>query len=364
MATPSVPERTLRDTVAAVKTYGSIRAAATALRVAKSTVCDRIAKARDLWPNCLPEASTAPNWANSRPASTSIIQPPQPAFTAPILPPEFEDIDSLVDRLAEEQRRLEAHNEASEWMPFSVEGNKPFALAFIGDPHLDQCDILTLKSHVELIERTPGFWAVGLGDWVNGWTGRLRGNYAFQSLTERDGFALAQWIFKKPIWWLLILGNHDGLRWHGYGSPLRWMETAAPVPVQDWQVKFSVTCGEAEWKVWAAHDFPGTSGWNVLHGPGKRAQLTGAIADLFICGDDHVYGVMETQHEHTGKPYWVGRAKGYKPRDKSYALEKGYGEQTMGHSIAAVFDPRDGSLTCFSNLFKAAAFLEFLQASA
>jgi len=170
-----------------------------------------------------------------------------------------------------------------------------------------------------------------------------------------------QWMFQKPIWWAIILGNHNGGRWHGDGSALKWMENACPTPVQEWQAKFTVTCGDAQWKVWAAHNFPGNSTFNANHGPDKRALYTGAMADLFVAGDRHVFKLSHDQHEHTGRIFWTARAKGYKRLDL-YAEELGFsGKQTIGHSIGAVFDPRDNSLVCFSDVKKTAQYLNFLR---
>lgn len=349
MAMHTLPDAVLQAAVDAVKSHGTVSAAALAAGMPRSTLQKQVTAAGRRWPGCLPPALPG----SHKPRAMG------EGYTAPELPDADEDLDGLIARLAAAQRRERDTRRAAEWMRFDVEGDAPFCLAFIGDPHLDTCDLDTLRGHVDLVRATPRMWAVGLGDYLNQWAGRLRAKYADQAATERDAFRLARWLFQQPIWWLLLLGNHDGMRWHGQGTPLRWIEAAAPVPVQDWQAKFEVGCGGKSWRVWAAHDFPGTSMWNPLHAPAKRAQMTGAVADLFVCGDHHTYALGHTQHEHTGRDYWVARARGYKPLD-DYALEKGYGEQTMGQSIGAVFDPRDGSLVCFSDLEKAAAYLAFL----
>jgi len=288
------------------------------------------------------------------------IAPFTPGYTAPVLPSDEEDVDSIIEKLAAEQARQEAYREATHWMPFKVDGSDPFALVFVGDPHLDVCDIGRLKRHIELIEQTDRMWAVGLGDWLNSWVGRLTGKYADQIVTQRQGILLAEWLFAKPIWWLLLLGNHDGLRWHGHNNPLRWIQNAAPVPVQDWEARFAVECGGHKWKVWAAHNFPGNSQWNAAHGPSKRAQMTGAEADIYVAGDRHVFTMAQNQHEHTGRVYWTLRARGYKPLD-DYAREHGHGDaggrHGIGHSITAVFDPRTGRVDCFAEPEAAAAYL-------
>lgn len=280
---------------------------------------------------------------------------------APEVESDDEDLDAIMDRLEAEHERKAKAKASLEWMEFGVKGKEPFALVFVGDPHADTCDIGLLRRHLDLIEKTDRMWAVGLGDWINQWQPKLRGQYAFQSTTEKTALRIVQWMFSKPIWWAILLGNHNGGRWHGDGSALKWMEAAALTPVQEWQVKFTVRCGGATWKVWAAHNFPGNSTYNVNHGPDKRAIFTGAIADLFVAGDRHTYKLSHDQHEHTGRIFWTARAKGYKGLDL-YAEELGYsGKQSIGHSIGAVFDPRDGSLQCFSDVETTARYLQFLR---
>ena len=328
--------------LAAIREYGGQRSAAAALGRSRESL------RRDL------------TWAKIN-APYLLEGTPMPDFTAPSLPPDDED---TINRLAAEQVRRQAYRSAIDWMRFTVEGDKPFALAFVGDPHIDVCDIITLRRDIQVIQRTPRMWAVGLGDWINGWVGKLCGQYAHQTVTEKQAYTLAKWLLNVPdIWWLLIWGNHDGQRWHGEGSPLKWMENAAAVS-QEWACKFSIGCGGRVWRVSAAHNFPGNSMYNVGHGPKKRALMTGAEADIFVAGDRHTFTMAQDQHEFTGKIFWTVRARGYKPLDH-YALEHGHsdagGEQGIGHSVVAVFDPRDGSVLCFADVRKAAAFLGSIQ---
>ena len=289
-------------------------------------------------------------------------------FTAPVLPSSDEDLDVTIDRLEAEQLRRDEYRRATEWMRFDVHGDAPFALAFVGDPHLNSCDIRRLRRHVDTIQTTPRMWAVGLGDWVDGWVGKLRGQYAHSTVTEKQSFALAQWLFgKENLWWALILGNHDGQRWWGEASPLRWMlNTAAVNTLQEWTCKFSISCGDRVWKVSAAHNFPGNSMYSALHGPKKRALFTGGEADIYVAGDRHVFGLQQDQHEFTGRTFWTLRARGYKYFD-NYPLEHGHadagGPNGIGHSVVAVFDPSDGTVNCFSDVERAASYLCYLQSN-
>jgi hypothetical protein len=299
------------------------------------------------------------NMPEVRPAHPN-YQPPPARFTAPELAEEKPDLEELLDRREREFARKRAANDAREWMEFGITEVAPFGLVFVGDPHIDDdgCDIALLRRHLALIEATPGMHGVGMGDWVNSWVGRLERLYGDQGTTKAQAWHMAEWLLGKPIWMLMLLGNHD--LWHGAGSPLRWMARGHAV-MSDWQAKFQVRCGDRVWRIWAAHDFPGNSMWNRLHAPGRRATLTGHDADLFIAAHRHCFGLAEQQDEHTGRVSWLARCKGYKVLD-SYAAGLGYGQaQDRGHSIVAVCDPATGRMRCFSDVAEGAEFLTYLR---
>ena len=282
-------------------------------------------------------------------------------FTAPVLPPSHEPVEDMIARrLLAFQRKHEA-TKAREWMQFRVDEVAPFCLAFVGDPHADDdgCDLPTLKRHLELIEATPGMWGVGMGDWTNNWVGRLGRLYAEQGTSASEAWRFAEWMLSKPIWMLLLRGNHD--MWSGSGDPLKWIARAGLAPIADWQAQFAVACGDREWRIHAAHDFPGSSIWNKLHAPLRRAKMTGHNADLFIAGHRHIFALAQEQDEYSGKVAWLARTKGYKAQD-TYAMVNGYGQaQTMGQTIAAVCDPATGVMQCFADLGQAAAYLTWLR---
>lgn len=281
-------------------------------------------------------------------------------YRAPDLPSMDADLTEEMARQVQEFERRREAEMAQRWMRFEVEGDEPFALVFVGDPHLDDphTDLGRLMRDMAIVEATPRMWAIGLGDYVNGWIGKLHRKYADQAVTERGAYLRAKWLFSLPIWWMLIKGNHDA--WKGGGNPLDWMLDSEATPVLEWEAQFVAECGGREWSFWAAHDFPGSSAWNILHGPLKRAMMTGAIADMFICGDHHCYGVLHTQHEHTGRSYWLARARGYKMQDP-YSRQCGFGEMNIGHSIVAICNPKTGGMQCFDNVEDGALYLDFLR---
>lgn len=335
---PRLARRVLEEALDAVKKYGTVASAARAMNIPRETLQSRVQVARM---EGIPQA--------------------QPAmFIPPELPDRDEPLEETIARIKMERSRQRTFREASKWMPFKVDGDEPFALAFIGDPHVDTCDLELLESDLDSIEKTPRMWAVGLGDWCNAWAGRLRAQYAMQSTTERQAYKLVEWVLSKPFWWLIILGNHNGARWHGAGSPLEWMRHAAAMDPVQWQAQFSVQCSSRAWKVWAAHDFPGSSIYSEDHGPNRRALLSGAEADIYVAGDHHTYTLRHAEHPQTKRLFWSARARGYKPLD-NYAEELGFLEGNYGCSIGAVFDPRDGAVECFGSIKKAAQFLTLLR---
>lgn len=337
--------------------------AAEQLGLNRETVRQRLAWAPWFLGQEVPGVPGYPNAYQQVPQSARTVEAgldKRQGFRPPRLPPaELTPEQELDLAVAEFERRRQAEL-ARRWMEYQVEGEAPFALVYMGDPHLDDphTDLPRLRRDVGIINQTPRMWGVGLGDYVNGWRGKLTRKYADQRITERGAYVLAKWLFSQPFWWLLLQGNHDA--WAGGGSPLEWMLEGTDVPLEHWDARFRVTAGAGAWTIWAAHNFPGTSQWNILHGPLKRAMMTGAVADLFVCGDHHTYGLLHTQHEHTGQPYWVARARGYKLQDP-YSRQCGFGEMDMGHSIVAVHDPRTGKLQCFDDVETGAQYLRFLQ---
>ena len=343
MATPPPITREAAQTVidARYRNRGSRRAVAAELGMSEAAVGRHLIKAKE--------------WGLKPSVEVASI-----GYTAPTLPSPERPVSETIELIKGERRRQREHRDAAEWMRFTVDGGEPFCLVFVGDPHLSTCDLDLLERHLTIIRDTDRMWAVCLGDLGNQWARKLRDQYAMQSTSEREEYGLIQWMLEWPIWWAIILGNHSGGRWHGGSNALMWMRTACPVPPREWQAKFAVECAGHTWRVWAAHDFPGSSQFAEDFGPNKRALWTGAIADLFLAGDHHVFTLRQAAHPQTGKVYWAGRARGYKPLDL-YAEEKGYCETDVGHSVAAVFDPRTRNLQCFADVEEAASYLTFLR---
>jgi hypothetical protein len=298
-------------------------------------------------------------WARGRHRAPIAVARKPAEISRPVLPSSKEDTVSWLERRASDFARRKRAREAREWMRFEINHPGPFGLVFVGDPHVDDdgCDVEALQRDLRIIEDTPGLYGVGMGDWINNWQRKLGHLYGQQSSSESEAWQAVEYLLGLPIWLLLLKGNHD--LWSGSGSPLNWMFTHG-APLMDWSARFVVASGKAEWKIEAAHNFPGSSIYNKGHGPKRRAMLTGAAADLYIAGDHHVWTLQQDEAEHNQRIYWTARARGYKMLD-AYADQLGYLPQAHGQSITAICDPRDGSMQCFAHLPQAAKYLTFLQ---
>jgi hypothetical protein len=250
-------------------------------------------------------------------------------------------------------------------MEIKIKSNAPIGVCFVGDPHIDSpgCAWPLLRSHIRILERTPGLYAVNCGDLADNWIGRLVRLYADSEMSQKAAWKIAAWFLKdtKIKWLAMILGNHD--LWNQAAFLIK-ANTPAEIPVEDWQSRFVLAFPNGvKIRTHVAHDFAGSSQWNNLHGNQKMA-LWGDPADLLISAHKHSWAMAQSEHPHTGAIYWLDRARGYKMID-SYADQLGFGNQKYGASITAIIDPKATGtkrLTCFADLEEAADFLAFKRA--
>jgi hypothetical protein len=328
-----------KEAIRLVETLGSIKAAARALGVDRNTVRKRVRRG-----GAAPETSST--------ETADLIFPDLPSSELPA--------KDLIDQACD---RYEAHHtarEARRWFEIKVKSNKPIGVCLMGDPHIDNngCNWPLLRRDIKVLEDTPGMYAVGIGDLTDNWVGRLVRLYADQEVSKKAAWKLAKYLLQgtKIQWLCHILGNHD--LWND--GPYLIKAGAQPfVPVEEWQSRFQLVFpNDKRVRFHVAHDFPGTSIWNKMHGPQKAAMLN-EQADIFACGHKHEWACNESENAQRGFVYWLVRSRGYKFID-SYSDQLGYGSQKYGASITAIIDPTDGgtkTIRCFPDLAEAAEFL-------
>lgn len=283
--------------------------------------------------------------------------------------PDFPDDDipaeEIIDQATRRFERLAQSFEAHTWFPVQLSSDMPFGIAWFGDPHLDDngCNWPMLRRDIKLCAETSGLWGVNVGDTTNNWAGRLVRLYANQDMSVSRARRLAKWfMLESGVRWLLwLLGNHD--MWGDGAAVLAEMAKqhgTHRLVLHDWEARF-VLKFPSGWdvKIYVAHNFKGTSIYNVMHGP-MREGLMGEDADVYVCGDKHVAGKFEWENPAKRKLQNFVRVRGYKFFD-DHTRHLGFKEQAGGCSAVTIFDPRDRSVETFLDLAKGVEFLTMLR---
>lgn len=330
---------TVEEAEALIEQYGGIKAAARATGHAFGTLQRRHAKyVADKGLPVAPESE--------------IEYPDLPSSE---LPPE-KLIDQACDRFS---TRLQAR-EARRWFEIKVNQRQPIGLCFVGDPHIDNSGTNwpLLRDHIRILEDTPGMYAIGGNDITDNWVGRLIRLYDDAEMTKKQAWKLAKYLLRETrIKWLAhVLGNHD--QWND-GPTIIKANAQVIVPVEEWQARFQLVFPTgARVRIHMAHDFPGHSQWNQLHGAQKQA-MWGERADIYAAAHKHEWAMFQSEHPHRGYSYWMVRSRGYKFIDR-YAEDLGFGSQRHGASVTAIIDPSaegPNRVQCFADVGDAAQFL-------
>lgn len=284
--------------------------------------------------------------------------------TADELPPGDIDIEEVIALQEKRFVARKANADAKRWRKFHVPISGPYALMFVGDPHVDDngCNWPLLKAHCKLAAETEGVYAINIGDSTNNWSGRLARLWAEQDTSASTAKAMASWLLNKSgmPWFMWLHGNHD--MWDGPVGAA-WFEAKKPhyVSMEDWQAKFTLVSPNGhELRVWAAHNFKGNSIWNNMHGLERAAQMQD-WAQLYVAGHHHDVGLRQGENPHRNFCYWLARARGYKFIDH-YADLHGFGHHQHGASVLAVIDPaadKPNAVQCFLDPFEGAEFLKW-----
>ena len=258
------------------------------------------------------------------------------------VPSSEEPIDKLIARRDEHYKRVKVHHEASTWQCVAVDDRQPIAVAFMGDPHIDDdgCAWDDLRRDVETIAKTPGMYGLNIGDTTNNWVGRLTREFGNQETSQSSARQLAEWLLVGAgIRWLaVILGNHD--QWNEGGEIIKRMvrQSDVTIPVHEWAAKLELTFPNgATCRISAAHDFKGRSIYSANHGLKREAIWNQDGADVLVAGHIH-YGEIGQCELPGGHAPWLVRVRGYKDFD-GYALTNGYHEGRRFRSCVAIIDP-------------------------
>jgi transposase-like protein len=288
-----------------------------------------------------------------------------PEVSYPTFPDDDLPTEELIEIARRRNRKRLAHAASRKWYPIKVNIAGPIAVAFIGDPHVDDdgCNWDLLYRDCALLRDTEGAFAVNVGDTTNNWVGRLSRLFANQEASQETARKFARWMLADSgVRWLTwIMGNHD--LWNEGEEILRRMRTTH-VPMEDHQAQFDIVFpNKRHCRTWVAHQFPGNSMWNSLHGHQRAAHLK-SEAHIYAAGHTHNWAIHQEESASRDFTYWLLRARGYKFVD-DFAEKLGHHQQQEGATITAVIDPeaKTGAsyIQCFADLEPAMQYLGWLR---
>lgn len=282
----------------------------------------------------------------------------------PVIPDKNLPVEEIIKQAKDRFTRHKAKESALKWMPFQMPDNKPIALAFMGDPHVDDdgCNWPLLERDILLLANTKGVYGINCGDLTNNWVGRLMALYAEQSMTKSEAIKVVKWLIQDSgIEWLLVnAGNHDD--WN-QGCYLLQELVGDTSIMTDWAAKFKIVFpNKVEIRVDLAHDHKGNSQWNPLHAQMKQAKM-GDTAHLYNAGHRHEGGIAQHEDPFKNIVYWLTRSRGYKYIDK-FADLHGFGSQDYYATVMAVIDPTAegvNQIMCFGDVEAGCKYLEYLR---
>lgn len=348
MGTPPTSEAELRDALAILAQHnGNLTHAAAAAGMSRGGFTDRVRKAEAM------QHKFAKDDAVEFPALFDGDEP----------------IEEVIDRMSRNFERAKKAQDARQWFPIKLKDNKPIGILFVGDPHVDDngCNWPVLREHARISRETPGLYAVNIGDAANDWGGRLIKKYADQDTSVHTARRLVEWLLLDSgfSWIAWLHGNHQHMgNTSSLHQEMNKRHGTRSVPMLDWEARFVVQFPNGEeFRINAAHDFPGNSMWNPIHGPVKATKFGDRI-DIAVCGHKHNWAVSQWENPEQGTSPLMIRARGYKHLD-DYARRIGKYEQDEGQSILVVLDPgastKAGRMTSFVDIERGAKYLSLIR---
>lgn len=241
-------------------------------------------------------------------------------------------------------KEFERQKAAGTWRkirPVNLPHNEPYAILFLGDPHLDNAgtDLSLWEEWLSRLDAANGVYGFCLGDYLDNWVRPLAYLYGKGETTAPEGWELLRHYLGEYGKHFIgsVSGNHDD--WSGYSDVLsEMMDKAGVLNHRHHAIRLGVKSKNGRMiTIGARHRFPGHSQWNTVHGVMRAAKM-GWRDNILIGGDKHISGDAKVKDPDSGFITHCYQVAAFKIYD-DYAEEKGFLDQHISPGIAVVVDP-------------------------
>ncbi len=244
----------------------------------------------------------------------------------------------------------------------------PIALVFMADLHLgsDGTDYERIEREIDIIDNTPGMYAVGVGDWLDNFiVGKL-------TMIRIDGtpfrvseeWALVRHALRRlaPKLVASVAGNHDN--WTHAVAGIDYLREVHQEIVgrhilygHD-ELCFEVLVGDALFPIKARHKWRGNSALNPTQGIERDAKMDGSyFFKVGVGAHTHASGVAR-EFNNRGQTALACLCGAYK-REDDYAIASGFPRPNDGTAVAVILND-DGTMFGTSSLAAAADYMRVM----
>lgn len=314
MPTPKMSKAKKQAAIDAIIAEGSVSAAARALGLPRGTLQNHLRQAESDGMTMPPRAE--PNPSRWRPGA-EIVQARKAEF-----------------------ERLKASGDGRTIRKIHLADDKPYAVFFLGDPHLDNpgTDLNLWERWIAPLNYRKGIYGFGLGDWLDNWLRVLGHLYSTAETTAPEGWILLEHYLEQIGEHLIasVAGNHDD--WSGHSDVLGMLMAKYDVVHRSKSLRVALIGRNGrELRISSRHRWTGNSMWNEVHALKKAARL-GQRDNILVGGDKHVSGDGREKDPDTGMITHCYQVAAFKLID-DYADDKGFLDRHVSPAIAAVIDP-------------------------
>lgn len=259
-------------------------------------------------------------------------------------PSRWRPVDQIIANRKDEYARLRA-SEVAGGNAIFLPDDGPFMTVILGDEHLDNpgTDLDLWERWIGFLDRSKHITGISMGDVLDNWPRVLAHLYATATTTAPEA-----WILFQHYMELIgddldasVGGNHDD--WSGASDLLAEEMRKYGVLHRSKSLRFAYRAPSGrEITLSLRHGWPGYSIYNEVHGI-KRAARFGDRANILIGGHTHISGSAIEKDPITGRISHCVQVAAFKIVD-DYVDAKGLLDRAASPGAALVIDPRRDDL--------------------